>query len=78
MYNFLEIKCPNCGHQFVYLEHTYKGPIYKIYRRKGHNECLESTSCPNCNIELVVLKDTPNGINIQDKSIEVAEIVQGI
>ncbi len=78
MHHFREIECPNCQHQFVLMEHTYNGSIYKIYRRKGYNEELESTTCPKCNTEMVVLKDLHAGIDINDDSIEVASVLRGI
>ena len=78
MYHFLEIICPNCKHKFMWLENTYKGTSYAVYRRKGHKEMLESTSCPKCNIEMVVLKDSCSGIDIRDDSIEIASILRGI
>ncbi len=78
MYHFFEIICPNCKHQFVWLEHTYKGSIYKLYRRRGYDEILESTTCPKCNIEMAVLKNSFSGIDIRNESIEIACIVRGI
>ena len=39
---------------------------------------LESTSCPKCNVEMLVLKDSHIGIDINDKSIEVASTIRGI
>lgn len=78
MYHFLELTCPNCRHQFIWLEHTYKGSIYTVYKRIGYDEILESTLCPKCNIEMVVLKDSHIGIDIRDKSIEVAGTLRGI
>ena len=78
MYYFLEITCPNCKHKFMWLESTYNGSSYPVYRRKGYNEILESTVCPKCNIEMVVLKDSCNGIDISDDSIEIASILRGI
>lgn len=78
MYHFREVTCPNCGHQFVYLENSYKGSIYPLYSRRGYNEKLESTICPKCSIEMVVLKDSSTGIDIRDDSIEVVTVVRGI
>lgn len=69
MYKFIEIECPSCGHRFVWLEHTYKGTRYKVYRRAGHNEVLESTVCPKCNLEMVVIKDLHIGISVEDSTI---------
>ena len=34
--------------------------------------------CPNCDIEMVVLKDSSTGIDIRDESIEVSGVVRGI
>ena len=78
MYHFIEIIYPNCGQRFVWLEHTYKGSIYTVYKRIGHDEILESTLCPKCNIEMAVWKESCSGIDIRDKSIEVAGILRGI
>ena len=78
MYNFSEIECPNCKHHFVWLEHTYKGSSYTVYRRKGHDEILESTLCPKCSFEMVVLKDSCIGIDVKDESIEIASTIRGI
>lgn len=78
MYHFLEITCPNCRHHFVWLEHSYKGSSYTVYRRRGYDEILESTLCPKCNIEMAVLKDSCSGIDVRDKSIEVASTIRGI
>lgn len=78
MYRFREIECPNCRHQFIWFEHTYKGSSYILYRRKGYSEQLESTPCPKCNTEMAVLENSITGIDIQSESIEVADIVRGI
>ena len=73
---FFELICPNCRHQFVWLEHSHYSGY--IYRRKGHNEELESTICPKCNIKIAVLKDSSSGLDITDESIEIADIMRGI
>ena len=78
MYKFIEIECPNCKHKFVWLEYTYKGTRQIWYKRKGFDEALESAECPKCSIEMVVLKDSHSGINVEDTSIEVAGITYGI
>ena len=69
MNNFVEIVCPNCGHRFVWLEHSW--PNCHFYHRKGYDdEFLESTSCPKCGMEMVVLKEIHSGMDIYDESIE--------
>ena len=78
MYKFIEIECPNCKHNFVWLEHTYKGTRHMLYKRKEFDEALESIECTKCGIEMIVLKDSHIGINIEDDSIEVASISYGI
>ena len=76
-YRFFEIICPNCGHQFVWLEHSC-GSSYKIYRRQGFDEELESTKCPKCDFEMAVLKNSSTGIDISDPSLEVLAVIRGI
>ncbi len=78
MYRFYKIKCPRCGHQFVWLEGTCKGSGFYLYRRKGFDEELESTPCPKCDVEMAVLTDSLEGICIQEESIEIAGTVRGI
>ena len=73
---FFEIICPNCRHQFVWLEQSY-GNGY-IYKRKGHDEELDSTVCPKCNIRMVVLKDSFTGLDITDESIDIVDGIRGI
>lgn len=78
MYSFYELRCPACKNRFVYMKGTYKGPIYKVYKRKGHKEALESTNCPKCNIEVAIIEDSLAAIDIRDESIELAGIERGI
>ena len=78
MYKFIELRCQNCKHQFMYLENTYKGTRCTLYRRKGHKELLESTICPKCNTEIAILKSKHTGIDITNSSIETAGTIHGI
>lgn len=78
MYHFKEIICPNCGHQFVWLEYAEKGSSFIVYCRKGMDEELLSTSCPNCKIEMVILNDSHVGVDIRSESIDVAGTVRGL
>lgn len=79
MDHFYELKCPCCGHRFVWYEGTDKNSSGTLlYRRKGFKEELLSTPCPKCSVELAVLTDSHTGIPIQDDSIEVAAHIRGI
>ena len=77
MYKFREIECSRCKHRFVYLTRNI-GNRRRLYRRKGYNETLESTSCTKCKTELVILENSYIGINIEDTEIELIGVEYGI
>ena len=57
---------------------SYTGPSHCIFRRKGTDEELESTVCPKCGLEMVVLSDVLEGIDIRDENIETVCAIRGI
>ena len=77
MYKFKEVECPKCNHRFAWLEAPC-GNSYCLYRRKGVNEELFSTVCPQCDLEMVVPADEHTGIAIADETIELFSTVRGI
>lgn len=77
MYRFKEVQCPKCKHTFVWLQEPH-GNSYCLYRRKGVEEELFSTTCPRCSLEMVIPSDLHNGIDIQDDMIEQFATVRGI
>lgn len=74
MYKFKEVQCPKCKHLFAWLIE----PIGKIYRRKGIDEELFSTVCPNCALEMAIPSDSHEGIDVQDDRIEQISAIRGI
>jgi len=76
MYKFITVQCPYCEHQFTWLKGSWSTCV--AFRRKGHDEILESTVCPMCGIEMVVIKELHTGIDINDESIEVLNFIRGI
>lgn len=76
MYKFIAVRCPYCGHQFTWLEGSWSTCV--AFRRKGHDEFLESTVCPMCSIEMAVIKELHTGIDINDESIEILSVIRGI
>lgn len=78
MYKFIEIQCQECNHKFVYSNATYKGTREILYKRVGHTEKLRSTPCPKCNTELALVEKEHIGININNTSIEIAQITYGV
>lgn len=78
MYNYRQVKCPQCNHAFMWIEYADLPPSYCVYRRKGIDEELGSTHCPKCNCEMVVPDNSEIGISVEDKSIELRDIVRGI
>ena len=76
-YKFKEVRCPSCGHVFTWLEMP-PGNSYCVYRRKGVDEELFSTVCPQCNLEIVVPDGSHEGISIEDSNIELCGTMRGI
>ena len=77
MYKFKEIRCPVCGHIFTWLEEPL-GNCYCVYQRKGVDEELFSTICPQCGLEMVVPEESHDGISVEDNGIEIRGTMRGI
>lgn len=77
MYKFKEVQCPKCKHIFVWLNEPH-GNSYCLYRRKGVEEELFTTTCPECSLEMVVPHDSHEGIDILDEKIEFYSTVRGL
>ena len=77
MYRFRQVKCPNCKHIFMWLNEP-TGTSYCLFRRKGVEEELFSTTCPKCNLEMVVLDDVLEGIDIAGEAIELFSTIRGL
>lgn len=78
MYKYRQVKCPLCDHIFMWREKSYTGLSCDIFKQKGIDEELESTCCPKCNFEMVVINDLLEGIDIQDDKIERFPAIRGI
>ena len=77
MSKYREVKCPGCGHQFVWLVAPH-GNSYYLYRRKGVDEELFSTPCPKCSLDMVIPDDVALGIDIKDNTVELRGSVRGL
>lgn len=77
MYKYRQVQCPKCDHIFMWLEGP-TGTSYCLYRRKGENEELHNTTCPKCNLEMVVPSNSIKGIDINDSSVELFTTIRGI
>lgn len=77
MYKYRQVQCPKCKHIFMWLEGP-TGSSYCIYRRKNRDEEIFSTTCPKCNLKMVVPSDTVEGIDINDEAIILSSTLRGI
>ena len=77
MYKYKEVRCPKCNHIFVWLEQP-QGNSYCLYRRKGYEEEMFSTTCPNCSLEMVIPSESHNGIDIRDDMVEQFATLRGL
>ena len=77
MYNYRQVECPQCNHNFMWIEDMHFSPPYSIYRRKGQDEMLLSTRCPKCNCKMIIPIDSLKGMCIDDENIEEIGYVEG-
>lgn len=78
VYKVYEIECQKCKHKFMWIEGSDIRTSYSLYKRKGISEELISTYCPECNTEVVPIKEVGKGFSVQDESIEVVNAVRGL
>jgi endogenous inhibitor of DNA gyrase (YacG/DUF329 family) len=77
MYKYRQVKCPRCKHIFMWLD-APMGASYCLYRRRGSEEELYSTTCPKCNLEMIVPGNVIEGIDINCEAVELFSTVRGI
>lgn len=70
-YRYREVKCPWCGHVFMWNRDGREGLIIHEYRLKKTREFVEKAKCPKCDMDMVVLDHILEGIDIQDDKIEI-------
>ena len=69
-YEFREVKCPWCDHIFMWRDSTREGLVLHRYRLKDTKEFVGEAKCPNCNMNMLVLKYVLLGIDIADGRVE--------
>ncbi len=69
-YEYREVKCPWCGHVFMWIENAEEGIVIYLYRLKETGERAGAAVCPKCGRKMVVLDDVFEGVDINDDKIE--------
>lgn len=69
-YKFREVKCPWCGHIFMWNETEREGIVIHHYILKENGEYLGNPKCPKCDIDMVVLDHVLEGIDPKDERVE--------
>ncbi len=70
-YKFREVKCPWCGHIFMWNENGWEERIVIYhYRLKETGERLGKTKCPKCDIDMIVQSSVLEGIDPKDDRVE--------
>ena len=69
-YRFREVKCPWCGHVFMWNQNSWEGLKLHEYKLKSTGEYVEKTKCPGCEMEMLVLERVFEGIDLDDKRVE--------
>lgn len=70
-YRYREVKCPWCDHIFMWNKDGREGLVIHEYRLKETGEFVEKTKCPKCDMDMVVLEHSLEGIDTKDDRIEV-------
>ncbi|MCR4650381.1 MAG: hypothetical protein K5662_01365 [Lachnospiraceae bacterium] len=70
MYEYREVKCPWCGHIFMWNKDGDEGPIVYMYRLKETKEYVGDVKCPKCEKKMLVLPHVFEGIDVNDERIE--------
>ncbi len=71
-YKFREVKCPWCGHIFMWNENGWEDFGVRNYRLKETGELLGDPKCPKCDKNMVVLNSVLEGIDPKDDRIEIS------
>ena len=69
-YEYREVKCPWCGHIFMWNKHGQEGLVFHEYRLKETGEYVEQAVCPKCELDMVVLEHIFEGVDKKDDRIE--------
>lgn len=78
MYKCRQVKCPLCAHIFMWIEYADLPPSYKVYRKKGSDEELGSTYCPQCNCEMVVPGNSLAGVAVSSEDVILLDTMRGV
>ena len=68
-YEFREVKCPWCGHIFMWNKNEGEGLRTHEYRLKETGEYLGNPKCSKCDIGMVVLDSVLEGIDPKDERV---------
>ena len=69
-YKYREVKCPWCGHIFMWNENGGEGLVIHRYRLKETGEFLGNPKCLKCDIDMVVMNSVLEGLDPKDERIE--------
>ncbi len=73
-YEYRQVKCPWCNHVFMWTKDGGEGLILHSYRIKETEENVEEAICPKCEEKMLVLPHILEGIDTDDKRIEVIRV----
>ncbi len=69
-YRYREVKCPWCGHVFMWNEMGREGSVTFEYKHKETGKLVEEAKCPACEKNMLVLDGVFEGIDVNDDRIE--------
>ncbi len=69
-YNYRKVKCPWCGHVFMWNKDEQERLITCIYQIKESRKHVKKTKCPKCEKEMLVLGGVFEGIDLNDNRVE--------
>lgn len=75
-YVYREVKCPWCGHIFMWKKYEREGCCIVEYIFKPTGEYVEETKCPKCSEHMFVVDDIFIGLDKNDNRIALDGFVE--
>lgn len=66
-HEYREVKCPQCGHVFMWQEESRRLQQAWRYGLKATGEPVDDAVCPGCGTKMIVLKGSFVGVDIDDE-----------
>ena len=73
-YRYREVRCPYCGHVFMWNRSCREATVDHLYKLKETGERVGEAKCPKCGTGMLVLNGTLEGLPTTDERVETVGI----